>query len=337
MKKTTFCCYALLPILKSSSFVRALQLIIAFVYLTSSISKLLDFSRTSLKLNEYAQSFHYTIGNKWTDLLAICLIALEMSIGVLFLRKEISKWIQRLSILLFLLFTLLTLYIASQGSISNCGCFGEIIPLGPWESFGKNVLLLGISILLDNIYKSKCPKNEKTNNQIILPVSLSSLAIIIYIAIFSQPIKDFSKNKVGNILAQTSENLRTPLSIETYSNSMFIGAAKSDYIENLIYHSNNPLVIFVYNGKYEDFQLYTPEFQNAIKNKPQGASTLLLSTTKVPAIKTLSFDFIGLADNNFLKDLIPGQMGLIIVKKGIILEKRQRSFLGQQHLSIITE
>lgn len=337
MKKTTSWCYALLPILKSSSFSRVLQLAIALVYLTSSISKFLDFSRTSLKLNEYAELFHCTIDNRWTDLLAICLIALELSLGFLFLRQGVSKWVRRLSILLFSLFTLLTLYIAFQGSISNCGCFGEILPLGPWESFGKNIFLLVISILHYYTYKPKRSQSEKINNKIILPVSLSCLAIIIYIAIYAQPIKDFSKNKVGNILAQTSENLRTPLSIETYSNSKLAEPVNADYIENLIYHSNTPLMIFVYNGKYEDFQFYIQEFQNAIKNKPQGVSTLFLSTTKIPVTQTSSFDFKGLADNNFLKDLIPGRMGLIIVKKGIILEKRQRSFLGKQQLLINSE
>lgn len=326
----TSCYYALLPILKSRFLSRVLQLLIAAIYLTSSGGKLLDFSRTSLKVNEYTSSLGFETGHTETDILAILLIALEMSIGLLFLQRIVPKCIQKLSISILILFTALTFYIAAQGTISDCGCFGEILPLTPWESFCKNIFILGVSLILYYLYKPNHQKSRKTNKPITLSVSAASLALVLTVSIYLQPLKDFSHNKKGDTIAQTSDNIRFPVSIETYRN--IPKSKETNNIESLIYNSKDSLTVFVYNGNNNEFNLDTQEIKQILSSSPTASKTLLLSSDEISVNEDIEFDHKGLADSNFLKDLIPGKMGIVIVKKGVIIGKKQKTFIGRQRL-----
>jgi len=52
--------------------------------------------------------------------------------------KNLTAW---LLLLMIVFFTFLTFYSAYFNKVTDCGCFGDAIPLTPWESFGKDVVL----------------------------------------------------------------------------------------------------------------------------------------------------------------------------------------------------
>ena len=49
---------------------------------------------------------------------------------------------------MILFFTFLTFYSAYFNKVTDCGCFGDAIPLVPWESFAKDVILLVLILFL---------------------------------------------------------------------------------------------------------------------------------------------------------------------------------------------
>lgn len=90
-------------------------------------------------------------------LLAILICGVEILLGIFL----IIGWQVRTSLWLFLgmivFFSFLTFYSACCNKVTSCGCFGDAIPLTPWESFWKDMILLILIALLfagkDNIKK----------------------------------------------------------------------------------------------------------------------------------------------------------------------------------------
>jgi hypothetical protein len=54
--------------------------------------------------------------------------------------------------LLIVFFTFLTFYSAQFNKVTDCGCFGDAIPLTPWQSSAKDIIL---SVLIIYIFYRK--------------------------------------------------------------------------------------------------------------------------------------------------------------------------------------
>ncbi len=79
---------------------------------------------------------------------SISMITLEVVVGVALLigwQKKLTTWIL---LLLMLFFTFLTAYVLFSGKIRACGCFGDCIPLTPFQTFTKDVILVVFALLL---------------------------------------------------------------------------------------------------------------------------------------------------------------------------------------------
>lgn len=80
--------------------------------------------------------------------LAIFIVVLEIVLGVLTLvgafMSAVSKWL--LALIVF--FTFLTFVSWFFEIVKTCGCFGEVIPLTPFQSFIKDLILLVFIVLL---------------------------------------------------------------------------------------------------------------------------------------------------------------------------------------------
>lgn len=127
---------------------------ILFVF--SGFIKAIDPLGLSYKMQEFFEAFaldgffpglmHFLHPNALT--FSILIITLEIVIGV----ALIIGWKKRLTLTLLLIlilkFTGLTAYVLFSGKIRACGCFGDCIPLTPAQTFGKDILLLVMTLLL---------------------------------------------------------------------------------------------------------------------------------------------------------------------------------------------
>ena len=75
-------------------------------------------------------------------LVGIALSAIEFSVGVFLFLGIRRKVASALALLLMVVMTPLTLYLALANPVSDCGCFGDAWILTNWQTFGKNVVLL---------------------------------------------------------------------------------------------------------------------------------------------------------------------------------------------------
>lgn len=178
-----------------------IRLIVAGLFIFSGLIKANDPMGFGYKLVEYFEVFGLTFLNDFAVALAIILCSIEIILGFFLL---FGFWIRQTVwglLLLILFFTFLTFYSAFFEVVSSCGCFGDAIPLTPWQSFGKDiVLLLLISMLF--FFKNQIePLIHDRYTQYILAVFIAVLSIGfgVYTHNFL-PVVDFLPYKKGNHL-----------------------------------------------------------------------------------------------------------------------------------------
>jgi hypothetical protein len=103
--------------------------------------------------------------------------------------------------LLFMgIMTPFTLYLALANPVSDCGCFGDAIKLTNWETFGKNVVLLALSVFLFFFYnKAWTLFGHRSGRWATLWISLFPLLVAVH-AYRHQPMIDFRPFKPGSDL-----------------------------------------------------------------------------------------------------------------------------------------
>ncbi len=131
-------------------------------------------------------------------LLAILICGVEIVLGIFLL----IGWQVRLSLWLFLgmivFFSFLTFYSACCNKVTSCGCFGDAIPLTPWESFWKDLILL---ILIAVLFAGKDNIRKISSNSILMATLIGigtflSFALPVY-TYRHLPLIDFRPYAIG--------------------------------------------------------------------------------------------------------------------------------------------
>jgi hypothetical protein len=117
-------------------------------------------------------------------------------------------------LLLIIFFGFLTFYSAFFKVVQTCGCFGDAIPLTPWQSFSKDmVLLVLVLVLFINRTKIKPLFKPKAGDSWLIGAAIVSVGFGIYTYNF-MPVIDFLPYKVGaNILDEMKIPAGAPLDV----------------------------------------------------------------------------------------------------------------------------
>lgn len=190
---------------------KILDKIVAFIvgvlFIFSGLVKLDDPMGTQIKLGEYFEVFSTDFAHffEWfipaAMPIGMFLIVLEILLGVALLlhyRMEITAWILAL---LIAFFTFLTFYSAYFNKVTDCGCFGDAIPLTPWQSFSKDVILvvlIGYLFWRRDKFQSYLP--QKPAAYVLVAVTVLSIYLGVY-AINHLPPIDFRPYAIGENIA----------------------------------------------------------------------------------------------------------------------------------------
>lgn len=182
------------------------RVFVGLLFIFSGLIKANDPLGFGYKLEEYFEVFHITFLNDLATSFAISLCALEIILGAALLLGIRGKQVAWGLLLMIVFFTFLTFYSAAFDVVKTCGCFGDAIPLTPWQSFFKDlfllVLILVIFINRNNIHPLY--KSEKAQNSILTIVSVLAFGFGLYTYNFL-PIIDFLPYKVGSNIPKNME------------------------------------------------------------------------------------------------------------------------------------
>ena len=95
------------------------QLLVAVVFIFSSLTKVIDPVGTQIKIDEYLSAFGMDFLSGTAVAMAFALIFAEFLLGALLLFRVAEKRTSKVVLLLVLLFTILTLVIALTNPVSD--------------------------------------------------------------------------------------------------------------------------------------------------------------------------------------------------------------------------
>lgn len=126
------------------------RFVLAVVFIFSGFVKAIDPLGTQYKIQDYLDAFGWTgVFPESVPFIAAALLGmLEFCLGVyLFfgIRRIIAP---RAVVAVMAIMTPLTFWLAWDDPVSDCGCFGDAVVLTNWETFGKNVVLLAMSLVV---------------------------------------------------------------------------------------------------------------------------------------------------------------------------------------------
>ena len=227
------------------------RILVGLLFIFSGLIKINDPLGFSYKLEEYFEVFHIGFLNSLALSLAVILCSLEIILGFALLIGVRAKAVARGLLLLIIFFAFLTFYSAYFKVVQTCGCFGDAIPLTPWQSFNKDMFLLLLIIILfinRNAINPLCSK--KTGDNLLIASVVVSLGIGLYTYNFL-PVIDFLPYKVG---ANIPDEMKTPpgavpdeFEITYHLKNKKTGQNKTmsdkDYLKSNIWQDNNWAVL----------------------------------------------------------------------------------------------
>ena len=128
--------------------VNALRFALALVFAFSGFVKAVDPMGTVYKMADYAEAFGMAVQPGWLLVGAWALIAVEYVMGVALFFGLYRRFYLWLMIAFLSVMTPLTLVLALTNPVSDCGCFGDAVVLTNWQTFGKNVVLLLMAVVV---------------------------------------------------------------------------------------------------------------------------------------------------------------------------------------------
>ncbi|QQL49298.1 BT_3928 family protein [Mucilaginibacter ginkgonis] len=178
------------------------RIAVGLLFIFSGLIKANDPLGFSYKLQEYFVVFHMTFLDGFALIAAIMLCAVEMLLGFALLIGTRINTVAWGLLLLIIFFAFLTFYSAAFKVVQTCGCFGDAIPLTPWQSFSKDLILLVLVLVVFQQRRDIKPLFKKrTEDTLLILAIVFSFGVGLYTYNFL-PVLDFLPYKVGANLPQ---------------------------------------------------------------------------------------------------------------------------------------
>lgn len=183
------------------------RFLLAAMFIFSGFVKAVDPLGFFYKLGDYTQAFGMA---DWMPsfllmFLAIALSAIEFVVGAYLLfgiRRRIATYS---ALLLMVCMTPLTLYLAIANPVHDCGCFGDAWVLTNWQTFGKNVILLLMTILVFWRRRLIIPFFSRKSAWLVSMFTIIYVLFLSFYCLKNLPILDFRPYKVGTNILQAME------------------------------------------------------------------------------------------------------------------------------------
>lgn len=239
------------------------RILVGLTFIFSGFVKGIDPWGSAYKFTDYFNAMHLE-WLTWAALpLGILLSFAEFAIGIALLFNVLLRFFSWLALIFMVFFTGLTLWIAIENPVTDCGCFGDALVISNWETFYKNVLLIVLTIIVFAYRNNmKGLPGKKTGFGLAL-LSVVGYAAVVFHSFNHLPIFDFRPYKVG---VNISEAMSIPPD------------APQDVYENIFYYKN------INSGEVEQFTEENYPWQDTLNYEFHDMESFLVQEGYEPPI-----------------------------------------------------
>ena len=186
---------------------RLCAFIIGVVFLIAGIFKLLDPVGAGLVMEGYFRFFHVTFLLPAAKVTAVVFALAEAILGAAMISGVWRKQVAIITSAMIVFFTVLTLFLAifNPVSLTDCGCFGEVIHLTNFQTFLKNLVLLAMAMVAFLPFKH-FGKNRK-RKYVSFGIASASIILFTIYSLTTIPLVDYTEFTPGSeLLASVGED-----------------------------------------------------------------------------------------------------------------------------------
>ena len=183
-----------------------LRVVCGGLFVFSGFVKAIDPWGTLFKIEEYLAAFGMPLPNALLRLVVFSLCAVEFVVGCFLVVGCFRKSCPVFAGLIMVFMLPLTLWIAMENPVADCGCFGDALHLSNWVSFWKNVLLSAGILWLIRFNLSCICLITPAFQWLAVVASGIFIVLIELIGFFYQPLIDFRDYPVGATLFANDES-----------------------------------------------------------------------------------------------------------------------------------
>ena len=302
--------------------------LLAVVLIFSGYVKAVDPMGTSYKIRDYLDAARLAdyVPDVSVMILSVVLSAVEFLLGICLLFAIRRRLVSRLAVVLMTFMTLLTLWLAIANPISDCGCFGDAIVLTNWQTFLKNVVLLGAAAIVACYPLDMMRFVSRSNQWIVVNFSVVYIFATSGVSQYGLPQFDFRPYHIGTDLRAGWQRM--------------MEEADSPYADFFIERVDNgeDITEQVLNDKGYTFLLVAPHLEDANDSRldqinevyeyaqENGYPFYCLTASTDKGIN-MWIDQTGAeytfchTDETTLKTVIRSNPGLVLLKDGTVIRK----------------
>ena len=178
------------------------RLVLAIILILSGFVKAVDPLGTQYKIHDYLQAVELAqyVPDVATLGAAVLLSALEFGLGICLLFAIRRRMVTLLTLILMLVMTPITLWLAIANPISDCGCFGDAVVLTNWQTLAKNVVLLALACIVRRWPLEMMRFISRSNQWIVINYSALFIVAVSGWSLYDLPYFDFRPYHVGTDL-----------------------------------------------------------------------------------------------------------------------------------------
>ena len=314
------------------------RFVLALTFILSGFVKAVDPMGTQYKLNDYLRAMH--LGALVPDFAltagAVLLAALEFCLGVFLLFAIHRRLVSRLTLIMMVVMTALTVWIYWTDPVSDCGCFGDAIVLTNGQTLMKNLVLLACAVVVTCWPLDMLRFISRTNQWIVMNYTGVFILAVAGYALYDLPQFDFRPYHVGTNLRQGWQEM--------------MEGKESPYAEFFIERAGDgeDLTEEILNDEGYTFLLVAPHLEDADDSQldlinqtyeyaeDNGYPFYCLTASGEKGISRWR-DITGaeypfaLTDETTLKTVIRSNPGLLLLKDGTIIRKWSHNKLPDEY------